>query len=562
MKSISKILVTLCFIQLFVLAVFAVPEAVTVFDASLEGDYIPYDNGWELNEEGTEKDAIVISTADEFNNYAALILSDNASYSVKYYKLGSNIDFDGKELLPFGTADKPFRGTLDGSGYAIENVGIYDVESFGVVGYMTMGTIKNLKVSYADFAERKNFSSLKYFGGIAGKIAVDSGKRIDIYGCQTEGDLLISTKGALYGGGVLGAVNCNNASAYINDCTSLVSIDAVTAKSHYASGFAAYVLGGSDTSFFFKNCICYGDISVNGNYLESTVGGFAGYVKKDAEDWSGWTSEDEEELFAEIKYGFENCVSFSDVYGKSNKYAYVGGFVAKIGGEGTVNSKNIYYPESCSVVGESLYVITENKGTKASDELLLSKSFYEETFGFDFGNDWYFDNATQSVMPRSTVLSLGGGVVLDEKSVRLEKNYSGLRFKVDLELSKRDYAFEYGVIIARKDELCDNDLTFDFEGRKVIGVAFDSTRDIYLEKDDEKVTFTAVAYNIPKENYGTELVARSYLKFVLDGEQVVVYGNTQSSSINISALEVRNSESYETLTDSQKMLLETMLPKA
>ena len=76
------------------------------------------------------------------------------------------------------------------------------------------------------------------------------------------------------------------------------------------------------------------------------------------------------------------------------------------------------------------------------------------------------------------------------------------------------------------------------------------------------IIFTGVVYNIPEANYDVELVARAYMKFVCDGETVIVYGETTSSSINLSAQALKNSESYEYLTDNQKQILESMLPVA
>ena len=112
----------------------------------------------------------------------------------------------------------------------------------------------------------------------------------------------------------------------------------------------------------------------------------------------------------------------------------------------------------------------------------------------------------------------------------------------------------------KKDELAGEELTFDFNGRKVSGVAFDSTTDKFIDKDDLKVTIAGVVSNIPETNYGTELVARTYVKFKCDGKEEIVYGNAETSSINLSAQAIRNSESYEYLTENQKSLLETMLP--
>ncbi|MBO4951146.1 MAG: hypothetical protein J6E38_09075 [Clostridia bacterium] len=562
MKSITKILIAIFVLTVMSLTALASPSVVTVFDTAEE---TPYADETEelvrLMGDGTEESPYLISCTVEFNNFSALIKNDNASYGSKYYKLTANVDFADAVLVPFGTSSYPFTGTFDGNGYSIYNVSINNVENSGIIGYMTDGTVKNLSVSYKDMETIGNYSDLKFFGGIVGNVMPASSKTVTIEGCSTDGDIVLKDSNTVYAGGIVGQVKAESGNLQVTNCVSYMSFDAQAVSDSYVGGLVAYAKAGSSKDFTFKNCVSFGDVKLISNTISSTVAGFAAYVNKDETGWSGWASEDEEsELAAVTTYHFENCAAFGNAYGEAPKNVYVGGFIAKVDGSGTVTKTEIYRNSSQTVNGSVGKVIVNTLATATASENFKTQEFYSATLGFDFNNMWYMSEADDIPCLRTVAKSYGAMDVTDTKSVRLSD--SGLRFRASIEAFKRDYCFEYGFIVARKDELGSQELTFDFKGRKVIGVAYDSETDIYLSKDDDTITFTGVVFNIPKANYATELVARAYVKFVSEGETVILYGDTTSSSINMSAQAVKDSESYEYLTDEQKAILETMLPEA
>ena len=562
MKSITKILIAIFVLTVMSLTALASPSVVTVFDTAEE---TPYADETEelvrLMGDGTEESPYLISCTVEFNNFSALIKNDNASYGSKYYKLTANVDFADAVLVPFGTSSYPFTGTFDGNGYSIYNVSINNVENSGIIGYMTDGTVKNLSVSYKDMETIGNYSDLKFFGGIVGNVMPASSKTVTIEGCSTDGDIVLKDSNTVYAGGIVGKVKAESGNLQVTNCVSYMSFDAQAVSDSYVGGLVAYAKAGSSKDFTFKNCVSFGDVKLISNTISSTVAGFAAYVNKDETGWSGWASEDEEsELAAVTTYHFENCAAFGNAYGEAPKNVYVGGFIAKVDGSGTVTKTEIYRNSSQTVNGSVGKVIVNTLATATASENFKTQEFYSTTLGFDFTNLWYMSQADDIPCLRTIAKSYGALDVADTKSIRLSD--SGLRFRASIEVFKRDYCFEYGFIVARKDELGSQELTFDFKGRKVIGVAYDSETDIYLSKDDDTITFTGVVFNIPKANYATELVARAYVKFVSEGETVILYGDTTSSSINMSAQAVKDSESYEYLTDEQKAILETMLPEA
>lgn len=556
MKNTIKILVVLTLFFTLSAIAFALPSAVVTAD-SAEESLFAEDLTADISADGSQQSPYEISSPLEFNNYANLIKSQNSVYGNKYYKLCCNIDFKNSSLVPFGTADAPFKGTFDGNGYALLNAPVADAMYSGVIGYMTQGVVKNLRVSYADTSFLGKFSNLKYFGGIVGYSKISSSKTIQITGCETEGDLKLNTAAAAYMGGIVGYFKCENGSGYINNCVTDISFDIKSDKSGYVAGFGAYLIGSSNKSYFVKNCASFGNVSFETEWSEATVGGFVGYANKDEGGWSGWASEESE--LASSDSNFENCVTAANtVYGKSKSKGYAGGFIGYKDGTGSLTVTECYKNSSASVSAVSQNVTNNYLATATAGENLLSKEFYEE-LSFDFNNGWYISSDSLGV--RTVAKSYGAGETSDKKDVRLNSD-PGLRFRATIEAEKRDYCFEYGFIIARKDELAGEELTFDFSGRKIHGVGFDSTTDKFVDKDDETVTISGVIIGIPEEHYGTELVARTYVKFTNAGETVIVYSDPQTSSINLSAQAIRNSESYEYLTESQKALLETMLPKA
>lgn len=112
---------------------------------------------------------------------------------------------------------------------------------------------------------------------------------------------------------------------------------------------------------------------------------------------------------------------------------------------------------------------------------------------------------------------------------------------------------EYGFIVARKDVLGDNELTFEFkkEGTGtplyVTGVAYNKDKGIdiqYSVEPDGDTVFTAVCVGIPEAHFSTEIVARAYAKYSNNnGPSFTVYGSTTvTRSIAQVAQDIKDAE--------------------
>ena len=568
MKSIVKLSALVLSALLLSVMVFAVPSAVEVSDNGFE-EFLVFDVAEELMDDGSEIDPYIISTPEEFNYYANLVNTKNSEYSSKYYKLSCNIDFEGKEIIPFGklvndgkeeedNGTLSFKGTLDGNGYALKNVGMSGVYYSGVIGYMTAGTVKDLSVSYVSDKLKTNGAKYK-FGGIVGFVQVASGKNVVISGCETSGDISIKSDYSVYAGGIVAHVLSRKGNLTVSDCVSRISFDVESKKSGYIGGIVAYAIAGSSKDYIFRNCISYGDLSYNNtNFIEATVGGFAGQLNKDESGWTGFASENAE-LMA-TTYHFENCIAFGDIYASSKSEVDIGGFVAEFSGLGKVEFKNCFVPEGQSVEGSAPTIKKLTDGASQKSRETLSDEEFYSSCGFDFTYDWYMTE--DGLMPRTTAKQHGAADVLESVSLRLNKYRAGLRFTAEIDVAKRDYCYEYGFLVATKDAAGDDELTFDTYPCAV-GVSYGTDVDVFFDRDDEKITFTGVIYNIQEKFYSTDVLVRAYVSYECDGEIVTVYGNTVCTNVSETAMKYyNNQELLDSLSTEELEILESMLPKA
>lgn len=98
------------------LAVFAIVAcAFIMFD---DGDVSATDGTWSsegvtsLSGEGTVTNPYKIGTANELAFLAEKINAGEAKYVGKHYVLVSDINLAGKEWVPIGTKDMPFKGCI------------------------------------------------------------------------------------------------------------------------------------------------------------------------------------------------------------------------------------------------------------------------------------------------------------------------------------------------------------------------------------------------------------------------------------------------------------------
>ena len=86
---------------------------------------------------------------------------------------------------------------------------------------------------------------------------------------------------------------------------------------------------------------------------------------------------------------------------------------------------------------------------------------------------------------------------------------------------------ETGAIVTNQESIGTGDMTMaDVNGGNVIKIAAKYLTDL----DENEMGFAVRIVNIPEENVGTEIYARPYYTYEIDGEQVTIYGNVTNDS--------------------------------
>ena len=147
----------------------------------------------------------------------------------------------------------------------------------------------------------------------------------------------------------------------------------------------------------------------------------------------------------------------------------------------------------------------------------------------------------------------------DKYEIRGGATNNGIRFISTIRASEKANLEEFGFIATRATLLGDKELTFNFkkddvatiEGSKlyVTGVAYDKDGDIDMingEEADGSIVYTAVTTGIPMTAKNENMVIRTYAKYTVGGNELVVYGNTMTNSLyNVAkAIADENGEAY------------------
>lgn len=196
---------------------------------------------------GTEKDPYLVSTMQQLRAVAAVVNDGSEDFSGKYIELANDVSVQlGGSWKPIGNGNHPFKGTFDGAGHKVTDIGLRDTSSsatfYGLFG-KSEGAIKNLEVS-------GTITGHSVVGGIVG----DNGGRIE--NCVNN---VTVTGSGFYIGGIAGYTP----SGTIKNCYNTGS---VTGKER---------VGGITGNLFVNNKIenCYNRGQISGN---TDVGAIAG----------------------------------------------------------------------------------------------------------------------------------------------------------------------------------------------------------------------------------------------------------------------------------------------
>ena len=198
-----------------------------------------------------------ISCAEDFLTAAALINAGDSDYNSAYYVVTDNVDFEGTEYVPLGAdASSAFSGNLDGGGYKLYNLAVNDKTHFGIIGYMTTGSINNVNVEYKNTSQ--SISKMVAFGGIAGYLCSSlTNETIDVSNCSVNGsvELISNEDKSMNIGGVFGMINAENSNINVNDCLTNLDMSFTLKRGVLIGGFAGKLETGPGKAYTFNRCV-------------------------------------------------------------------------------------------------------------------------------------------------------------------------------------------------------------------------------------------------------------------------------------------------------------------
>ncbi|MBQ0064798.1 MAG: hypothetical protein KBT48_03470 [Firmicutes bacterium] len=285
------------------------------------------------NGEGTKESPYIISTAEQL---ALLALSiNNQSEMNSYYELDADIDLEGHDWVPIGSATlykgnvvsdtNAFNGHFDGKGHSICNMTISkvyeDEDYYGLFGLIYGGDVKNITLKNSNIQIHNENPGWDYGNGMSESLEIGT-----VVGYVTQGNvqnihvlntnIQVDSQMGLIIGGVVGDINygtmskitaSGNINAYttkalflggtigiisnetsVNDCNSNFQIasnrEGKIQNSIYdyelsyvdAIGGFAGMLGRANYNVEVKNCSVSGSITATDDVQDPSGGMFAG----------------------------------------------------------------------------------------------------------------------------------------------------------------------------------------------------------------------------------------------------------------------------------------------
>lgn len=291
-------------------------------------------------------------------NYAITTPSDlvNMKYDLSgNFTLENDIDMSGVEWTPVGE----FTGTFDGKGHYIKNLSYNDSQKGEVAVFSTTrnAEIKNLGVMNANLVGNANVAGIvgRAYGGVVENCAV-----VQSY-----------IEGSDHVASIVGDVNINDEAvgAIVRNC---VSDSRVNSRSYQAGGITGTIVAGT-----VENCLFSGTVDCPGNAT-----GMVALI--DADTYPSIIQ--------------NNMIAASHIYGEVSRV------VATAGRAATLANNHVLYTTYCGTAAsnagkmENEYDAAGINGANVDDSQAKSKSFYENTLGWDFDNTWKFIEGTEGKM--------------------------------------------------------------------------------------------------------------------------------------------------------------------
>ena len=203
---------------------------------------------------GTEESPLLIENAEQLLWFAQTISDPNQGAQEVCAVLTADIDLEGEEWTPMGTASYGYKGTFDGKGHKITGLNVPAVGDYvGLFAVIDGGTVKNLIVS-------GSVSGKDRTGAIVGYLKNGG----TLYRCGNEATV---TGSGAHTGGLVGEAGPNGRENTIGQC---YNAGAVSGSGTYAGG----ILGNDLGKAAITDCYNTGSVIGSSRYAGGIRGNF------------------------------------------------------------------------------------------------------------------------------------------------------------------------------------------------------------------------------------------------------------------------------------------------
>ncbi len=292
---------------------------------------------------------VIITTADEWNSFAANVNSGN-SYKGKVIKLAADLDFSGKSFTPAGTSAKMFYGIFDAQGYEMCNAKATTQYSgvFGVIG--DTAVVRNLVVTNSTFGGESA-------GGICGYVSNGI-----IENCGFNGTITSTSDS----GGIVGfSENAQITSCYANVSGAKNAIAGKLGDSAYSKRITNCYFSGNSTSSYGKKSTNYLSFAKLINTFSNT--------QADSKKWGVANDKIVQNSPAGISHkitftGVHNGKTYSsakntDIYGQTSFPDLVAGYTEVYSYEGKTITSSYQFTKDSTVEVTFVELINMSSGT-------------------------------------------------------------------------------------------------------------------------------------------------------------------------------------------------------
>ena len=331
---------------------------------------------------------ITITSAAQLAGLCVAVNNGVATYENYTVKLGNDINLSGYVWTPIGNATNQFKGTFDGQGHTVSNMGVVSAGAYnGLFGYTGGATVKNLGVT----GSVKTYCGIaSYTGGLIGYATATTVSNCTVSVATTVTDISSATA---YNNTVGGMIGYATGSA-ISD-SSASGVITVAGQSNYTYKIGGFIGEAAGAAATVTACYAAGSIAVSGSSATQYLGGFSGYIDIASilNCYSTTPISDTAAASTSIYMGgftgytgaaISNCYSTGAISstGTATTSAFFGGFAAFIPSSKSIAITNCYTANTLTHSGTATFSAGGFGGSFASSSASVTDCYWLQNGSF------------------------------------------------------------------------------------------------------------------------------------------------------------------------------------